>query len=59
MLDIKFIRENKTIVAAAIAKKKASVTVDEIIEADDKRIAALAAFETLRAEQNQMSNLIE
>ncbi len=58
MLDIKFIRENKTIVAAAIAKKKASVTVDEIIEADDKRIAALAAFETLRAEQNQMSNLI-
>ncbi len=58
MLDIKFIRENKEIVAAAIAKKRASVDIDELIAADDERIAALNAYETIRAEQNQISNLI-
>ncbi len=58
MLDIKFIRENKEIVAAAIAKKRASVDIEELIAADDERIAALNAYETIRAEQNQISNLI-
>ncbi len=58
MLDIKFIRENKEIVAAAIAKKRGSVDIEELIAADDERIAALNAYETIRAEQNQISNLI-
>lgn len=58
MLDIKFIRENKEIVAAAIAKKRGSVDVEELIRTDDERIASLNAFESLRAEQNQISNLI-
>lgn len=58
MLDIKFIRENRNVVATAIAKKKASVDIDELIALDDERIGALNVFETLRAEQNQISNLI-
>ena len=58
MLDIKFIRENKEVVAAALAKKRATVDIDEVIRIDDERLLALAAFENLRAEQNQMSNHI-
>ncbi len=58
MLDIKFIRENKDIVAAAITKKRGSVSIEELIASDDERIAALNAYETVRAEQNQISNLI-
>jgi seryl-tRNA synthetase len=58
MLDIKFIREQKDLVQAGAKKKHIDFDVSKLIELDDKRLAALTSFETLRAEQNQMSNHI-
>lgn len=58
MLDIKFIRENKDLVQMGAQKKHIDFDVSKLIDLDDKRLAALTSFETLRAEQNQISNLI-
>ncbi len=58
MLDIKFIRENKDIVAAAAAKKRLDFKVDELIALDDQRRALLSATEKRRAEQNAANNSI-
>ena len=58
MLDIKFIRENKELVAESAIKKNAKVDIDALIALDDKRLEALHAFENLRAEQNKMSDTI-
>lgn len=55
MLDIKFIRENKDIVAAAAAKKHVDFKVDELIVLDDKRRTLLGGVEAKRAEQNAAS----
>lgn len=52
MLDIKFIRENKDIVALAAQKKKVKLDVNELITLDDKRKELLASVEKRRAEQN-------
>jgi seryl-tRNA synthetase len=56
MLDIKFIRENPEIVKVAAQKKRISFDVDALIAVDEKRKAALAAFETLRTKQNKLSD---
>lgn len=58
MLDIKFIRENKDLVAIGAKKKHIDFDVAKLIELDDARLAALNRYETLRSEQNQMSGLI-
>jgi seryl-tRNA synthetase len=58
MLDIKFIRDNKDIVQSAAHKKRIKFDVHELLKVDDERLRALADFETLRAEQNQISNRI-
>jgi seryl-tRNA synthetase len=58
MLDIKFIRENKDLVAMGAKKKHIDFDVAKLIDLDDKRLAALSKFEMLRSEQNQMSGLI-
>lgn len=55
MLDIKFIRENKDLVAEAARKKKLDFKVDELIAVDDKRRAILTATEEMRAKQNSAS----
>ncbi len=52
MLDIKFIRENKELVALGAKKKHISFDVDALIAVDDKRLALLAQVEALRAKQN-------
>lgn len=52
MLDIRFIRENKDLVAAAAKKKRVQVDVNELVALDDKRRAAMAVAEAKRAEQN-------
>jgi len=52
MLDIRFIRENKDMVAAAAKKKHIDFNVDELIALDDKRRTLLASVEKRRAEQN-------
>ncbi len=52
MLDIRFIRENKDIVAAAAKKKHVNFDVEELIALDDKRRILLTNVEKRRAEQN-------
>lgn len=52
MLDIKFIRENSDLVALAATKKRLSFKVEELVAADDKRLALLKTVEDLRAKQN-------
>ncbi|MEI7463077.1 MAG: aminoacyl--tRNA ligase-related protein, partial [Candidatus Taylorbacteria bacterium] len=56
MLDIKFIRENKDLVALAAKKKHIDFDVDKLIQADDKRRTHQTSSEKLRAEQNAASN---
>lgn len=58
MLDIKFIRENKDIVAAGAKKKHIDVDIDALIALDDKRRALQQEIDTKRAEQNEASKLI-
>ncbi|MDE2038285.1 MAG: serine--tRNA ligase [Patescibacteria group bacterium] len=58
MLDIRFIRENKDLVAAAAAKKRVKLDVEALIAIDDRRRAAMAASEAKRAEQNAASQKI-
>ena len=58
MLDIKFIRENKDIVAEGAKKKHIDVDIDALIKADDKRLQLLSESEALRSEQNRMNNTI-
>lgn len=55
MLDIKFIRENKDLIAEGARKKHISFDVAKLITADDKRRELLAQIETKRAAQNEMS----
>ncbi len=55
MLDIKFIRENQKIVEDAIKNKKAKVTLDKIIELDQKKKDLLNRVEFLRQEKNKIS----
>jgi seryl-tRNA synthetase len=58
MLDIKFIRTHKDIVAAGAAKKHVDVDIDALIELDDSRLSLLQAVEELRAQQNEASKKI-
>ena len=58
MLDIKFIRENKDLIAMAAKKKHLDFAVDELIAADDKRRALLSSIEKNRALQNSASDKI-
>lgn len=58
MLDIKFIRENKELVAEAARKKRTPFKVEELIAADDERRALLKIVEDKRAEQNRKSQQI-
>lgn len=58
MLDIKFIRENKDIVAAGAKKKHITVDIDRLLELDDKRKELQTTFDGKRAEQNTASELI-
>ena len=58
MLDIKFIRENKDIVAAGAKKKHIDIDIDTLIKIDDKRRELQAAIDGRRAEQNVASDKI-
>lgn len=58
MLDIKFIRENKDIVAAGAKKKRIGIDLDRLIALDDKRRELQAAIDMKRAEQNAASDAI-
>ncbi len=58
MLDIKFIRENKDIVALGAKKKHITVDIDRLIVVDDKRRELQLAIDEKRAEQNIASDAI-
>ncbi len=58
MLDIKFIRDNQDLVAAAAKKKHVDFDVQELIEADDKRKELLQSVEGKREKQNIASSSI-
>lgn len=58
MLDIRFIRENKDLIAAAANKKHTPFNVDELISLDDRRRNLMAAAESKRAEQNAANQSI-
>lgn len=58
MLDIKFIRENKELIALAAKKKRIEFDVAELIKKDDERRGIMTSIETKRAEQNAMSERI-
>ena len=59
MLDIKFIRENKDLIALGARKKHIDFNVEHLIAADDKRRAFLAEVEEMKARQNQASKEIQ
>ncbi|MCF7833901.1 MAG: serine--tRNA ligase [Candidatus Pacebacteria bacterium] len=56
MLDIKFIKENKEIVALGAKKKKIEVDIDRLLALDDERLKVLKEVEDLRSEVNRVSN---
>jgi len=58
MLDIKFIRENKDIVAAGAKKKHIEIDVEKLLTVDDKRRELQLTIDQKRAEQNVASNAI-
>ena len=55
MLDIKFIRENKDIVKEGAKKKHVEVDIDKLLSIDEKRLELLSKVESLRGEQNKVS----
>jgi len=55
MLDIKFIRENKDLVAQAAQHKNRPVDLDRLLELDDKRRELLSKVQTLREERNVLA----
>lgn len=58
MLDIKFIRENKDIVAMGAKKKHVDVDLDRLIALDDKRKELQQTVDAKRTEQNNASQAI-
>ena len=58
MLDIKFIKENKDLIKEGARKKHISFDVDALLAVEEKRMAALTAFEGYRTEQNKLSDEI-
>jgi len=58
MLDIKFIRENKDLIAEAARKKLINFSVDDLLALDDERLRQLQKVEATRQRQNEVSDLI-
>ena len=58
MLDIKFIRENKEVIAAGAAKKHVDFDVNQLLAVDDKRRELMTLIENRRAEQNAASDKV-
>ena len=56
MLDINFIRENKADVERAIKEKRYKVSLDELLELDNRRRKVLKKVEDLRREKNSIAS---
>ncbi|MFA6475812.1 MAG: serine--tRNA ligase [Candidatus Paceibacterota bacterium] len=55
MLDIKFIRENKDLIAEAARKKRLDFKVDELLKIDEERVKVVSFVDELRRQQNEAS----
>ena len=55
MIDLQLIRKDSQAVAAALAKKGAIVSFDELLDWDKERRALIAEVETLKARRNKVS----
>ncbi len=55
MLDIKFIRENKELIAEATRKKHLNFKVEDLLKVDDERIKLVTSVDDLRRQQNEAS----
>jgi seryl-tRNA synthetase len=55
MLDLKFIRENAELVREAIARRKDSVPLDEILELDGRRRQQVTELEELRRARKEVA----
>jgi len=58
MLDIKFIRENKDLIAEAARKKRLDFKINELLKADDERVKLVGKVDDLRRRQNEASEAI-
>ena len=58
MLSLRFIRENPDLVRQAVAKRRDTAPVDEILALDERRRALLSESESLKALRNQTSQQI-
>ena len=59
MIDLRLLRENPDLVRASQrARRESESAVDELLAADEERRASLRRFESLRAEQKQLSGRI-
>ena len=58
MIDLQLIRKDSDSVAAALAKKGAIVSFDELLEWDKARRSLIAEVETLKARRNKVSGEI-
>lgn len=58
MLDIKFIRENPSLIRDAARRKRLSFNVDTFLELDERRRAMRTEVEAMRAELNATSDAI-
>lgn len=58
MLSLKFIRDNPELVRAAVAKRRDTAPVDDILVLDERRRGLLSEVESLKARRNQTSQEI-
>ncbi len=58
MLDIKFIRENADLIREAARKKHSSFDVQNLLDADEKRLTILKEVEEIRSKQRIVSDTI-
>ncbi len=58
MLDIKFIRENADLIREAARKKHSSFDVQNLLDADEKRLSMLKEVEEIRSKQRVVSDTI-
>ncbi len=58
MLSLKFIRENADLVRQAVAKRRDTAPIDEILSLDERRRSLLTEVEALKALRNKVSQQI-
>lgn len=58
MLDIKFIKENKELIAESLKKRRKDFDLEKLLSTEEKRIAISKEVDDLRAKQNEANETI-